>query len=312
MKHALQIVHRQLQTEQGIVVVDQRPDGYINLTQMCQAAEKPVHNWLRTQDTQEYLEELAATTHIRVVDLVYTVTDAPVGQRHTWGHPRVALKCAAWCSKQFEVQVYEWIETLRTQGVVDVRQHGDALKNALNAIGVVLQQNTQEIGQHTRRLENHEARIEHVEHAIIQFPHQLNEERVARLRYQQQQERQRNARRNYFKQVRFPQYVIARFLELWSGRDCMFPGCQETDIIRRRCFQYDHVLPSSKEGPNDITNIGLICKWTNMEKRDQLLPDYRPIWLIERLKEQAAEWAREDAQKEEEQRRQQRWDFGQP
>jgi phage anti-repressor protein len=133
--------------------------------------------------------------------------------------------------------------------------------------------------------------------ALQQVVARIEAERSDRLRSEQREARRRRNARTYFKQKRFPGYVKAAFQAIWSSQDCMMPGCTEANIIRRRCFEWDHVVPSSKDGPNTIINIGLICEWCNGEKRDRLIPDYRPVWVVRALQRQADEWAEEDAAK---------------
>jgi phage anti-repressor protein/5-methylcytosine-specific restriction endonuclease McrA len=144
------------------------------------------------------------------------------------------------------------------------------------------------------------ARVEDVQSytfAITTIRHDVETERTERLRSEQREARRRRNQHLYYKQVRFPNHVTAAFQSLWPGQDCMMPGCTETNIIRHKCFQWDHVHPSAKGGPNTIENIGLICQWCNGKKRDRLIPDYRPIALVRALQAQAEAWAAEDAAK---------------
>lgn len=122
-----QIIVRPLQTLAGEVDVSQRPDdGYIHLNPMADAAGKRVHNWLRLQDTEEYLEELSLETHISASKLILVIQGrGDIVHQGTWAHPQAALKFAGWCNKKFEVQVFKWLELwLTNRG----RNIGDMLR----------------------------------------------------------------------------------------------------------------------------------------------------------------------------------------
>jgi hypothetical protein len=79
-------------------VIQRRSDGFVNLTQMCQANGKRLDNWLRLKSTQSYLTTLAHS-------LTSEVVDAGEGGSHTgtWGHPSVAINLARWLSDEFAV-----------------------------------------------------------------------------------------------------------------------------------------------------------------------------------------------------------------
>jgi 5-methylcytosine-specific restriction endonuclease McrA len=131
------LILRKLQTDTGIIEVAQRPtDGYINITQLAKAAGKRVSDWRQNQDTQEYIEVLSIDVGIPTSKLIQIIQGrGSVVEQGTWAHPQAALKFAAWCDKRFDVQVFKWIDALRTQGVVDIRDTPvNPIQHALTAI----------------------------------------------------------------------------------------------------------------------------------------------------------------------------------
>jgi len=90
-------------------IIQQRAeDGYINATDLCNAAGKRWYNYLRNETTGHFLRALSAKTQISVLLLNQQVT-SPQGTHSTWVHPKVAIHLAQWLSADFAVQVSEWI-----------------------------------------------------------------------------------------------------------------------------------------------------------------------------------------------------------
>ncbi len=54
---------------------------------------------------------------------------------------------------------------------------------------------------------------------------------------------------------------------------CLHCRKQEPEIQ----LHADHVIPLSREGSNDISNIQPLCKRCNCSKRERTI-DYRPLW----------------------------------
>lgn len=98
-----------------------REDGFMSLTDMCQAGGKMFGHWHGLKSTQEYLEALTAK-HYRDHDngpIESNIGGSPE-KTGTWGDRRVALRLAQWISPQFALQVDEWIEELLTTGNVNI------------------------------------------------------------------------------------------------------------------------------------------------------------------------------------------------
>lgn len=104
-QYSLTLIHREVNNS----VIDQRTsDGYINATELCKAAEKRWHNYVRNESTGHFLRALEAKTQISVMDLIQEVR-SPDGVPSTWVHPKVAINLAQWLSADFAVQVSEWV-----------------------------------------------------------------------------------------------------------------------------------------------------------------------------------------------------------
>lgn len=99
-------------------VIQRREDGFINLTQMCQANGKRLDVWRKAKGTNAYIEALQANYHHLVV--VETVEGSSGG---TWGHPSLAINLARWISPGFAVwcdaHIFNLMETGQTSLAVD-------------------------------------------------------------------------------------------------------------------------------------------------------------------------------------------------
>lgn len=77
--------------------ISRRQNGFINLTQMCQANGKRLDNWTRLKQTQDYIRILANSL---TSEVVYSEEGVNGG---TWGHPSLAINLARWISPEFAV-----------------------------------------------------------------------------------------------------------------------------------------------------------------------------------------------------------------
>ena len=93
-----------------------REDKYVCLTDMATASGKRLNNWMQTDKSKSYLETLSAITGIPAIELL----EVGEGNQPTWGHPKVALRFAQWCSDEFAVQIDFWIDELMTTGSVSI------------------------------------------------------------------------------------------------------------------------------------------------------------------------------------------------
>jgi hypothetical protein len=92
-----------------------REDKYVCLTDMATASGKLLGGWSRLKSTDEYLEALSEAMQICIGSLLEVENGTT-----TWGHPKVAIRFAQWCSVKFAVQVDFWIDELMTTGSVSI------------------------------------------------------------------------------------------------------------------------------------------------------------------------------------------------
>jgi len=103
------------------------PDNrYVCLTDMAHATGKRFYDWSRLDGSKSYLRTLSAVTQIPVTELVQTIQGGTPESQGTWGHPKVALRFAQWCSDEFAVQVDFWIDELLNNGSVSLTKECEA------------------------------------------------------------------------------------------------------------------------------------------------------------------------------------------
>jgi hypothetical protein len=86
------------------------------LTDLCQAEGKQFYDWRRTDWAEKYLYELSIVTGIPVTVLIDTRQGGRAADQGTWGHPRVTLRVAQWCSPSLAVAVDTFLEEWITRG----------------------------------------------------------------------------------------------------------------------------------------------------------------------------------------------------
>lgn len=99
-------------------VIQRRDDGFVNLTQMCQANGKRIDHWKALKTTDAYIQELQANyPESRVV---HTEEGMNGG---TWGHPSIAINLARWISPRFAVwcdaHIFNLMESGKTSLDID-------------------------------------------------------------------------------------------------------------------------------------------------------------------------------------------------
>jgi hypothetical protein len=114
--------------EQEITISD---DGMWDATSMCKKFDKRINNFLRMQQTKEYLEELKKKHNFSDEELVKVVQGKGKNQG-TWVHRKVALNLAAWLNPAFAVWVFDVIEKLLIQGEVKLKDEIAELQNCLD------------------------------------------------------------------------------------------------------------------------------------------------------------------------------------
>jgi KilA-N domain len=92
------------------------------LTDICKASGKRLGNFLRSQNTQDFLMALSSLTRISVNELLIVGGSS----KATWGHPQLAIKCAAWSSANFEAVMTSWVWELLTTGKIELQSASTA------------------------------------------------------------------------------------------------------------------------------------------------------------------------------------------
>jgi len=100
--------------------IENRDDGYINVTNLCKAGNKEFKAWNRTEKTQSFLKALSRSVNINTDLLIQSITGGKNEDRKTWVHPYVAINIAQWISPQFDVKVSSWIYEVMLTGKIDI------------------------------------------------------------------------------------------------------------------------------------------------------------------------------------------------
>jgi hypothetical protein len=99
--------------------IENREDGYIDVTNLCKAGGKVFNDWHSLDKTKEYLKTLSNNIGIMLSLLVIHQTDTTANQA-TWVHPYVAINIAQWISPQFDVKISSWIYEVMLNGKIDI------------------------------------------------------------------------------------------------------------------------------------------------------------------------------------------------
>ncbi|KAK6025808.1 KilA-N domain protein [Ostertagia ostertagi] len=112
-QYSLDLIQHQLASS----IIEQRgSDGYINATQLCQAAGRRWDQYVREEANGRFLRALSKSEGLEVPKLYPTVT-AGDGQVNVWVHPKVAINLGQWLSGEFAVKVADWVYAWMNGGV---------------------------------------------------------------------------------------------------------------------------------------------------------------------------------------------------
>ena len=118
-----------------------RKDGYLNATAIAKQFGKQPRDYIKTEQTQDYLTALAAhlSTKTKIlVDKNQLVTVKNGGnERGTWLHPKLAIHFARWLDSKFAVWCDEQIERILGINSDDHQTTADqrtGLRDAVNAV----------------------------------------------------------------------------------------------------------------------------------------------------------------------------------
>lgn len=92
---------------------------YANATSMCKAFGKLPKDWLKTEQTQEYISELERKEK-SPNGLVEIVQGGRANEQGTWIHEKLILDLARWLNTKFRVWCDEQIATLLREGEVKI------------------------------------------------------------------------------------------------------------------------------------------------------------------------------------------------
>lgn len=99
-------------------LIQRRADGFVNLTQMCQAHGKRLDVFLKVNKTKGYIDALTQSHQMVVLD-----SDRGGNHSGTWGHPSLAINLARWISPQFAVwcdaHIFNLLSTGQTSLEID-------------------------------------------------------------------------------------------------------------------------------------------------------------------------------------------------
>jgi hypothetical protein len=137
--------------------VRQRPDGYINATDMCKAGGKLFGSWYCLNSAKEYISELSGELNISIEKLVQIKRGGKSKQQGTWIHPQIATYLATWISPKFAVKVSGWIEEWKALNTNNKTKYTLAL-NSL--VGSKSNQKEKEIQIRLQKELNAEAEVE--------------------------------------------------------------------------------------------------------------------------------------------------------
>ncbi len=104
----------------GIVVAQEKDNGYINITKLAKAYQKQTgkrrdaSEWLSNKRTKESINHLNSVTGIPVTELIQVRQGGSPEHQGTFVHPKLALRFAIWLSDEFGYMVEQWFEEWAT------------------------------------------------------------------------------------------------------------------------------------------------------------------------------------------------------
>lgn len=140
------------------ITFSQGENVMVNATQMAKPFGKKAVDFLKLQQTKEFLQELSEVKKITSTELVQ-VTHGNNGG--TWMHEDVAMEFARWLSPKFAIWTNDRIKELLREGVATVNDDDDTIANAM----AILQ----------RRLEEKQQRLQLAESTIEAQTQQLQQ-----------------------------------------------------------------------------------------------------------------------------------------
>ena len=107
----------------GNIAVSFRADGFLNATVIASHFGKQARDYLKTEQTQQYItalaENLSVKTKILTKENQIVIVKRGGSEQGTWLHPKLAIHFARWLDPKFSVWCDEQIEALLNGNVSD-------------------------------------------------------------------------------------------------------------------------------------------------------------------------------------------------
>lgn len=110
----------------------------VNATQMAKPFSKQPIDWLKTNQSKEYIETFSKLKIITLADLVQVTKGG--NNSGTWMHEDVALEFARWLSPAFAIWCNDRIKELLKTGVTTVSNDDEAIAYAMQVLNRRLEQ----------------------------------------------------------------------------------------------------------------------------------------------------------------------------
>lgn len=110
----------------------------VNATQMAKPFSKQPIDWLKTNQSKEYIETFSKLKIISLADLVQVIKGG--NNSGTWMHEDVALEFARWLSPAFAIWCNDRIKELLKTGVTTVSNDDEAIAYAMQVLNRRLEQ----------------------------------------------------------------------------------------------------------------------------------------------------------------------------
>lgn len=119
---------------EGTPISFSNADGVmVNATQMAKPFGKQVADFLKSQQTKDFIAELADMRKIVSADLVKVVKGGNK-QQGTWMHEDVAMEFARWLSPKFAIWTNDRIKELLRSGVATVSDDNETIARAMQVL----------------------------------------------------------------------------------------------------------------------------------------------------------------------------------
>lgn len=118
-------------------------DMMVNATQMAKPFGKRPVDFLNTQQTKDFMQELVKVRKITLTDLVHVKKGGH--NAGTWMHQDVALEFARWLSPKFAIWTNDRIRELLLQGYTSLYDNPRALRNTIDTLLLQIQEKDTQI-----------------------------------------------------------------------------------------------------------------------------------------------------------------------